>query len=199
LPHPPDDATVVEAWRYGSSQRREKGAAEERHMNARTLEERVESLEMSIEPLRELPGRVSALESQIVQLRSEMRQEFSAIRSEMVTREGLAAEFERRDLVSRQDLAAEFERRDLVTRQDLAAEFERGGLVTKADLKRELNQQLERFATRDDLARTNRRLRDGFKDLKTQMLVLHEDLVERLKLLSEGGGAPKRARARKRR
>jgi hypothetical protein len=170
--------------RYGSSQRREKDAAEERHMNARTLEERVESLEKSIEPLRELPGRVSALESQIVQLRSEMRQEFSAIRSEMVTREGLADEFERRDLM---------------TRQDLAAEFERGGLVTKADLKRELNQQLERFATRDDLARTNRRLRDGFKDLKTQMLVLHEDLVERLKLLSEGGGAPKRARARKRR
>ena len=153
-------------------------------MNARTLEERVESLEKSIEPLRELPGRVSALELQIVQLRTEMRQEFSAIRSEMVTGE---------------DLAAEFERRDLVTRQDLAAEFERRGLVTKADLKRELNQELERFATCDDLARTNRRLRDGFKDLKRQMLVLHEDLVGRLKLLGEGGGAPKRARARKRR
>ena len=164
-------------------------------MNARTLEQRVESLEKSIEPLRELPGRVSGLDSQIVQLRTEMREEFSAIRSEMVTSDGLAAEFDRRGLVTRQDLAAEFDRRDL---------------VTKSDLKRELNHELERFATRDDLARTNRRLRDGFKDLKTemlslhdglktQMLVLHEDLVERLKLLSEGGGAPKRARARKRR
>ena len=186
-------------------------------MNARTLEQRVESLEKSIEPLRELPGRVSGLESQIVQLRTEMREEFSAIRSEMVTSDGLAAEFDRRGLVTRQDLAAEFDRRDL---------------VTKSDLKRELNHELERFATRDDLARTNRRLRDGFKDLKaqmlslhdglksemlslhdglksemlslhdglkTQMLVLHQDLVGRLKLLSEGGGTPKRARARKRR
>jgi hypothetical protein len=112
-----------------------------------------------------LPARVGALESQIVQLRTEMRQEFSAIRAEMITKESLAAEFDRRDLVTRLDL--------------------------KLDL--------ERFATRDDLARTNRRIRYGFRDLKTQMLSLHEDLVERLKRLGDAAAAPKRRGARKRR
>ena len=188
-------------------------------MSARTLEDRVESLEKSVEPLRELPARVGALESQIVQLRTGMRQEFSAIRAEMITTESLAAEFDRRDLptkqdvaaefdrrdlATRQDLAAEFDRRDVVTKQDLAAEFDHRDVVTKQDLKQELErfatkQELERFATRDDLARTNRRIRYGFRDLKTRMLILHEDLVERLKRLGDAGAVPKRGGARKRR
>jgi vacuolar-type H+-ATPase subunit H len=52
-------------------------------MAARNLAERVEVLEMRVGALEELPARMAAVESQIVQLRSEMRGEFSAVRAEM--------------------------------------------------------------------------------------------------------------------
>jgi predicted nucleic acid-binding Zn-ribbon protein len=50
---------------------------------SRDLAGRVELLEERVTALEQLPGRMSALESQIVQLRSEMRAEFSAVRQEM--------------------------------------------------------------------------------------------------------------------
>jgi len=50
------------------------------------LAQRVEVLETRVALLGTLPERVSAVESQIVQLRNEMRSEFSAVRQEM--REG---------------------------------------------------------------------------------------------------------------
>jgi hypothetical protein len=43
------------------------------------LTERVESLEKAVESLRELPVRVTRLEEQVLQLRSEMRDGFSAV------------------------------------------------------------------------------------------------------------------------
>jgi predicted phage gp36 major capsid-like protein len=52
-------------------------------MAAHDLTERVEVLEMKVAALEELPQRVSAVESQIVQLRDEMRGGFSAVREEM--------------------------------------------------------------------------------------------------------------------
>jgi predicted nucleic acid-binding Zn-ribbon protein len=52
-------------------------------MAVRNLTERVEVLEMKVGSLEELPARMSAIESQIVQLRSEMHGEFSAVRQEM--------------------------------------------------------------------------------------------------------------------
>jgi len=51
-------------------------------MAQETLEKRVDRLESRIEILEQLPHRVTALESQIVQLRDEMRSEFSATRLE---------------------------------------------------------------------------------------------------------------------
>ena len=51
-----------------------------------TLPERVTVLEKNVEELTSLPSRVGALASQIVQLREEMRVEFSAVRAEI--REG---------------------------------------------------------------------------------------------------------------
>jgi len=44
---------------------------------------RVEVLEKRMTALEELPARVSALEMQVLQLRTEMRDEFSAVRQEM--------------------------------------------------------------------------------------------------------------------
>jgi predicted phage gp36 major capsid-like protein len=55
-------------------------------MAEKSLEERVTMLEREVEILEQLPDRVTALEVQIVELRGEMRAEFSATRAE--AREG---------------------------------------------------------------------------------------------------------------
>src|SRR5262245_1735850 len=49
------------------------------------LEHRVEILEEKMGELQDVPARLAAVESQIVQIRSEMRSEFSAVRAEMRT------------------------------------------------------------------------------------------------------------------
>jgi archaellum component FlaC len=46
-----------------------------------SLKVRVERLEHRVETVEQLPGRVSALESQIVLLREELRSEFSAMQT----------------------------------------------------------------------------------------------------------------------
>jgi len=55
-------------------------------MGEKSLEERVNMLERGVEILWQLPDRVTALEVQIVELRGEMRAEFSATRAD--AREG---------------------------------------------------------------------------------------------------------------
>jgi len=51
-------------------------------MQPQPLERRVERLEQRVTVLEELPGRIDRLELQFVQLREEMRGEFSALRGE---------------------------------------------------------------------------------------------------------------------
>jgi F0F1-type ATP synthase membrane subunit b/b' len=51
-------------------------------MVEKSLEERVDMLERRVEILERLPEHVSALETQIVQLRDEMRAEFSTTRAD---------------------------------------------------------------------------------------------------------------------
>ena len=50
-------------------------------MSRQSLEVRLDRLERRVEILEQLPERITALEAQIVQLRAEMRGEFSAIRT----------------------------------------------------------------------------------------------------------------------
>ena len=52
-------------------------------MAGKYLDERVDMLERRTEILEQLPERLTALETQIVQLRDEMRGEFSATRAEV--------------------------------------------------------------------------------------------------------------------
>ena len=52
-------------------------------MAVRTVNERIEILEQKVGDLQLLPDRVAAVESQIVQLRTEMRDGFSAMRTRM--------------------------------------------------------------------------------------------------------------------
>ena len=47
-----------------------------------SLEKRVELLEQQMRPLSELPDRVASFETQFLQFRTEVRAEFSAVRSE---------------------------------------------------------------------------------------------------------------------
>ena len=51
-------------------------------MAGKSLDQRVDMLERRTEILEQLPERVTALETQIVQLRDEMRAEFSATRAQ---------------------------------------------------------------------------------------------------------------------
>jgi len=53
-----------------------------RLVQPRSIEQRVTVLEQQMQEMRDLPARVTNLESQILQLRQEMRDEFSATRSE---------------------------------------------------------------------------------------------------------------------
>ena len=73
-------------------------------MQPRSLEQRVTTLEKEMQRLRELTVRVAALESQILQHRTEMRDEFSAIRSELKAGDDEAKRFSRmfyEDVLSR--------------------------------------------------------------------------------------------------
>jgi hypothetical protein len=54
-------------------------------MQERSIVERVEILERKVEALETLPDRMTRVELQLMQLRDEMRGEFSAIRGEMQT------------------------------------------------------------------------------------------------------------------
>jgi hypothetical protein len=53
-------------------------------MAQESLEKRMDRLERRVERLERLPDRVTAVESQIVLLRDEMRSEFSAVRADAV-------------------------------------------------------------------------------------------------------------------
>jgi len=54
-------------------------------MARESLEQRMDRLERRVEILERLPERVTAVESQIVLLRDEMRSEFSAVRTDIRT------------------------------------------------------------------------------------------------------------------
>ncbi|MEQ1759414.1 MAG: hypothetical protein ABL986_13920 [Vicinamibacterales bacterium] len=84
-------------------------------MQDRSIVERVEILEHMVERLKELPDRVAALESQFVQLRLEMRDGFSDIRSEMSAMGvGLRAEIQAGDEETRRYMRALHE--DVISR-----------------------------------------------------------------------------------
>ena len=52
-------------------------------MPPQTLESKIEGLQKRVTRLEELPARIDDLTSQVSQLRTEMRDEFSAVRTEM--------------------------------------------------------------------------------------------------------------------
>jgi len=64
-------------------------------MPRETIESRVDNLELRVTELEKLPDRISAVESQIVLLRTEMRSEFSAVRTEIAEKHDEALRYMR--------------------------------------------------------------------------------------------------------
>ena len=112
-------------------------------MPPQSLVARVVKLEEEMLTLRELPAQVSELASQILQLRGEMRAEFSAIRPEIgpgdeLTRSELRTEIRAGDESTRSELRAEIRAGDDLTRSELRAEIRAGDEQTRNELRAEI-------------------------------------------------------------
>jgi len=135
-----------------------------------SLERRIEILEEKMEQLRDVPVRLSAVESQIVQLRAEMQTGFSALRGqndetrgEMV---GLRGEMVRLNDETRREMV----RLNDETRREMVS----------------LNDE-----TRRELVRLN-------DETNAHLRVLHEEVISRIALLQEGHPTAFRKNERKR-
>ena len=156
-------------------------------MAQKTVMERVEKLEQTVESLVALPGvvadlavRTGNLESQFLQLRSEMRDGFSSIRDELSgTRSELKGEIT--------GLRGELKGEITGLRGELRGEI--SGLRGEvADLR------LGLAATRFEVTT----LAEKVDQLGTNMRSLHEEVIDRITLLHEGRPALKPRRRRKR-
>ena len=134
---------------------------------ALTLSKRMDIVEQKLAGIESLPERMTALESQFLQLRTEMRGEFSAVQVEM--RAG--------DEETRRTLREEIHAGDEETRRVLRDEVRAGDEETRCVLRDEVHA---------GDGETRRVLRDEIAALGTHMRVLHEDLVERISRIQEG-------------
>jgi hypothetical protein len=165
-------------------------------MNVAELSRRVEMLEETVESLKRLPDRVGALEvrvdslaSQVLQLRTEMHDGFSAIEGRMATKDDLARMATKDDLEA---MATKYNLAQMATKDDLAVMAARYNLA--------------RMATKDDLAQLGGELREemsiavremaGFvlateRRLLERIPVLVEDVLSRIAIRNEGNpGTP---------
>jgi hypothetical protein len=183
-------------------------------MNVAELARRVEMLEETVESLKRLPDRVGALEvrvdslaSQVLQLRTEMRDGFSAIEGRMATKDDFAQMATKDDfvrMVTKDDLARMATNDDL---EAMATKYNLAQMATKDDLAvMAARYNLARMATKDDLAQLGGELREemssavremaGFvlateRRLLERIPVLVEDVLSRIAIRNEGNpGTP---------
>ena len=162
-------------------------------MQERSIVERVEILEKKVEALESLPDRVTRVELQLVHLRDEMRDGFSALRVEIrggdeVTVAGLREVIRASEDETRQVLRDEIRAGDEETRRVLRVEIKAGNEETQRVLRAEMKAGKEE---------TQRVLRDeiqaGDEETRRYMRVLHEDVIARIAAISE---APRRRKQR---
>ena len=145
-------------------------------MDPQTLTNRVEILERTVEELAKLPDRVGALESQVSQLRTEMRVEFSAVRAEM---RGLNAGVRQEMSELKDGLRQEMSELKDGLRQEMS-ELKDGLRQEMSELQDGLRQEM-----RELNEETRRELGGRIDDLGTHMRVLHEEVLSRIALLGE--------------
>ena len=133
-----------------------------------TLAARVENHEERLALLEALPARIGAVELQILQLRSEMGEQFFA---------------------TRQDLRAEIKAEGEAVRTELRAEIKAEGEAVRTELRAEIKAEGE--AIRTEL---RAELRAGDEETRRYMRVLHEEVLARIAGLQEG--RPPRRRQR---
>jgi hypothetical protein len=154
-------------------------------MAQESLETRVDMLERQVEILEQLPARVTALELQFVQLRDEMRAEFSATRAEAhtlneETRRGLRDEIRAGDEETRRVLREEIRAGDEETRRVLREEIRAGDEETRRVLREEIR------AGDEETRRVLRgEIRAGDEETRRYMRVLHEEVIDRLRTIGE--------------
>ena len=120
--------------------------------------DRVEILEQKVQGLETLPARVEAVELQIVQLRDEIRGEFSAVRHEMRTMgAGLRDEIRADDEALRAELISKIETGDEETRRQMR--FMHEELVSKIET--------------------------GDEETRRYVRVLHEEVIARIEILGD--------------
>jgi hypothetical protein len=194
----------------------------------KTLAERVTDLEKTIEPLRELPARVTrlelrvaAVEEQVVQLRGEMRDGFSAIldvieagsaatvRLLEETRTAIGAEIRGEMTAFRAEIRDEMTAfRAEIGGEMTAFRAEIGGEMTA--FRAEIGGEMTAFraeicgemtAFRAEVGGEVVALRsatsDGLGSVRREMRVLHEDLIERIARIGEGSQSRRKRRQSK--
>jgi hypothetical protein len=139
----------------------------------------------------DLTERVAGVASQVLQLRHEMRDGFSAIRSELGSR------IEAVDIGLRGEMASKTELRDEMAsmRTDLRGEMAsmktdlRGEM---ASMKSELRAEMASMKTelREDIAALGRETVGLFDAAQRNARVLHEEVLDRLKALGERRSGP---------
>ena len=134
---------------------------------ALTLSKRMDIVEQKLAGLESLPERMTALESQFLQLRTEMRAEFSATRTEMQAGDDKVTR------TLREEIRASNDETCRVLREEIRASNDETCRVLRAEIR-----------AGDE--ETRRALREEIAGLGTHMRVLHEDLVERISRIQEG-------------
>ena len=142
------------------------------------LKRRVEILEEYMGELRDVPVRLAAVESQIVQLRGELQDGFSALRTEMHAQRG--------------ELRGEIRAQGDELRTEMRSQREA--------LRTEMHAQREELQT--EMRVLGERLRNEMRALndetRAQMRVLHEEVISRFAVLQEGlANSTRRRRPRK--
>ena len=135
-------------------------------MAARPLTERVEILEQKVGDLQELPARTAAVESQILQLRGEMREGFSAIHARLGTHDQQFESIDRR-----------FESMD---RRFESMDRRFDSIDQRFD---SIDQRFEAIDQRSDERFVS--IMQRLDELKTHMLVLHEEALSRISVTKE--------------
>jgi hypothetical protein len=154
-------------------------------MQERSLVERVEILEKKVEALESLPERVTRVELQLVHLRDEMRDGFSALRAEIrggdeVTVAGLRDAIRASEDETRRVLRDEIRTGDEETRRVLRDEIRAGDEETRRVFRLEIRAGDEE--TRQVL---REEIRSGDEETRRYMRVLHEDVIARIAAISE--------------
>ena len=170
-------------------------------MPPQPLEQQVETLERKVSDLEQLPARMAELGLQIAQLRGEMHVEFSALRG--IDAEDVTLRQVRDEMRAIRGNGADLSLAKLQEQMQSGFDAIRGdgADLSLAKLHEEIAAIRGEGGEGLTLVALRQEIREGDEETRRLMRVLHEDLVQRIALLDEGGasrGAGPRRNVRRR-